>query len=99
MVATVSGSSTFGNSVLNPANYQFSQGGCTPTSLFSANVVTFTCSQNLTPGAFTVEIYQGTSTTGVQASATSLGLSVNNTKTFTVPTVTGSTGGSSLQMF
>ena len=98
MVATASGS-TFGNSVLNPANYQFSQGGCTPTSLFAANVVTFTCSQNLTPGTFTVETYQGTSTTGVQASATSLGLSVNNTKTFTVPTVTGSTGGSSLQMF
>ena len=99
MVATASGSSTFGNSVLNPANYQFSQGGCTPTSLYAANVVTITCSQNLTPGTFTVETYQGTSTTGVQSSATSLGLSVNNTRTYTLPTVTGSTGGSSLQMF
>jgi hypothetical protein len=98
MVATASGTSTFANSVLNPANYQFSQGGCTPTS-YSAKVVSLSCSQDLTPGAFTIEIYQSSSTTGVQASATSLGLSVNNTKIFTLPTTTGSTGGSSLSLF
>jgi len=97
MVATASGSSSYANSVLNPANYQFTQSGCSPAS-YSANVVTFSCG-SLTPGAFGITVNKATSSSGVWASSTSLGLSVDNVKTFTLPTVTGSTGGSSLDMF
>jgi hypothetical protein len=97
MVASASGSSTFGNSVLNPANYQFTPTGCSPAS-YSSKVVTFTCG-SLPPGAFVIKTYHSAGSNGVLASATSLGLPVDNSKTFTLPTVTGSTGGSSLNMF
>jgi len=97
MVASASGDSTFGHSVLNPANYQFTPAGCSPVS-YSSNVVTFSCA-NLSPGTLAIEIYQSNSSNGVWASGTSLGLPVNNLKTFTLPSITGSTGGSSLNMF
>lgn len=98
MVATISGGTNYAHSVLNPSNYQFTPSGCSPTS-YSSDTVTFACADNLQPGSFQVEVLQATSTGGVWASATSEGLTVNNTKTFTLPTVTGATGGSSLTMF
>jgi hypothetical protein len=98
MVSTTSGGSNYSHSVLNPANYSFTQGSCTPTS-YSSKVVTFTC-QPLSSGAFGVTTYAYTSGSGVLASTTTNGgLLVNNTKTFTIPFTTGSTGGTSLNMF
>jgi hypothetical protein len=97
MVATSSGASNFGHSVLNPANYQFSQTGCSPTS-YSSDVVTFTCG-NLSAGTFAITVNASTSSGGVWTSATSLGLLVNNSKSFALPTVSGSSGGSSISMF
>ncbi|HEY9138021.1 MAG TPA: hypothetical protein VIM67_07085, partial [Terriglobus sp.] len=79
MVATQSGGTNYAHSVLNPSNYTFSQSGCSPTS-YASNTVTFTCS-DLKPGTFTVTISKGTTTGGVWASSTSLGLLVDNTKT------------------
>ncbi|QMV19487.1 hypothetical protein GOB94_12915 [Granulicella sp. 5B5] len=97
MIATASGGSNYAHSVLNPANYQFSQPGCTPSS-YASNVVTFTCS-SLQSGNFTVTILKSSSNGGVLAGSTSLGLLVDNTKIFTLPAATGSTGGSSLSLF
>jgi len=54
--------------------------------------VTFTCS-DLKPGTFSVTIPHATATGGVWANSTSLGLLVDNTKTFTLPFITGSSGG------
>jgi hypothetical protein len=93
MIATTSGN----NSVLNSANYVFSQGSCTPSS-YASKVVIFTCS-SLAPGTFTVRTNAATSSSGVEASATSLGLLVNTTKSFTLSSATGSTGGSTIDMF
>lgn len=91
MVATQSGGTNYAHSVLNPSNYTFSQSGCAPTS-YASNTVTFTCS-DLKPGSFSVTVSKATATGGVWASSTSLGLLVDNTKTFTLPFITGSSGG------
>ena len=91
MVAT---NSTDAHSALNPANYQFNEGGCTPSS-YASRVVTFSCS-NLGSDTFVVTTLSATSTGGVEASATSQGLLVNNVKIFNLPSATGSTGGVAL---
>lgn len=91
MVASQSGASDYTHSVLNPANYALSQSGCSPTS-YTAKVVSFTCG-NLQVGSLSVAVLKGSATGGVWASSTSLGLLVDNTKTFTLPFITGSTGG------
>ncbi len=91
MVASQSGGTNYAHSVLNPSNYTFSQSGCAPTS-YASNTVTFTCT-DLKPGSFTVTLPKGTVTGGVWASSTSLGLLVDNTKNFTLPVITGSSGG------
>jgi hypothetical protein len=98
MVATSSGGTNYAHSVLNPANYQFTPTGCAPAS-YASDVVTFTCSNLLPPGNFVVTLVSSSTTAGVWASATSQGLLVNTNKTFVLPTVTGSTGGSSLSLF
>jgi hypothetical protein len=92
MVATQSGGTNYAHSVLNPSNYTFSQSGCSPTS-YASNTVTFTCS-DLKPGTFSVTIPHATATGGVWANGNPpLGLLVDNTKTFTLPFITGSSGG------
>ncbi len=94
MVAT---NSTDAHSVLNPANYQFNQPGCSPAS-YSSRVLTFNCG-SVGSGAFTITTLSSTSTGGVWASATSQGLLVNNVKVFTLPTLTGSSGGTGVALF
>ena len=89
MVATEAGSSSYAHSVLNPANYQFTQSGCSPSS-YAANVVSMTCG-SLSTGTFGVTITKSSSSAGVWASTTSLGLPVNNVKTFNLTAATGST--------
>jgi len=97
MVASNSGGSNFAHSVLNPANYQFNQPGCSPSS-YSSKVVTFTCG-TIPSGDFVMTTLGASSTGGVEASATSLGLLINNVKTFTLPAVTGSNGGNGIALF
>jgi hypothetical protein len=97
MVASNSGGSNYAHSVLNPANYTFSQTGCTPSS-YASDVVTFTCN-NLNPGNFTVTLPAATANGGVWASSTSLGFLVNQVKTFSLPSITGGTGGNSFNLF
>ncbi|WP_074655209.1 hypothetical protein [Terriglobus roseus] len=89
MVASGAGDSSYSHSVLNPANYQFSQTGCTPTS-YASKVLSLTCG-NLPSGAFTVTLAKSSSTAGAWASATSLGLLTTVSKTFSLTAATGST--------
>jgi hypothetical protein len=99
MVATQSGGTNYAHSVLNPANYVFSQSGCSPAS-YATDTVTFTCANPLGADSnFEIQILASSSTGGVWSNTTSLGLPVTNTKTFTLPAVTGSTGGSSIVLF
>ncbi len=99
MVSSTSGGTNYAHSVLNPANYVFSPSGCTPSS-YASDVVSFTCSSPVPSGSnLVVQILGSSSTGGVWSNTTSLGLPLTNTKTFVLPTVTGSTGGSSLVLF
>jgi hypothetical protein len=89
MVATEAGDSNYAHSVLNPANYQFNQAGCSPAS-YASKVLTLTCG-SLTSGAFTVKVAKSSSTAGDWASATSLGMLVDVSKSFSLSAATGST--------
>jgi len=97
MVASNSGGTNFAHSVLNPANYQFNQPGCSPSS-YASKAVTFTCG-TVPSGYFIVTTNHSTGTAGVWASATSQGLLVDNVKTFILPAVTGSNGGNGIALF
>jgi hypothetical protein len=89
MVATESGDATYAHSVLNPANFTYNQTGCSPSS-YASKVVTFNCG-TLSTGNFVVTIPKATTTSGVWASATSLGTAVNVAKTFNLAAATGAT--------
>jgi hypothetical protein len=97
MVATQQGDATYAHSVLNPSNYTFSQSGCSPAS-YAARSVTINCG-TLNAGTFTVTVARGSGTAGVWASSTSLGLLVDVSKSFTLPIITGGTGGSTYNLF
>ncbi|MEK6397021.1 MAG: hypothetical protein V4734_02955, partial [Terriglobus sp.] len=97
MVATPQGGTNYAHSVLNPSNFTFSQSGCSPSS-YASKVLTISCG-NINPGTFTVVTLKASSTGGVWASSTSLGLLVDNSKSFTLPVITGGTGGNTYNLF
>lgn len=97
MVSSGQGDASYAHSVLNPSNYTFSQSGCSPSS-YAAKVVTIDCG-TLAAGTFTVTVAKGSATAGVWASSTSLGLLVDNSKSFTLPIITGGTGGTTFNLF
>lgn len=97
MVATSQGGTNYAHSVLNPSNFTFSQSGCSPLS-YASKVLTISCG-DLNAGTFTITTLKASSTGGVWASSTSLGLLVDNTKSFTLPIITGGTGGNTYNLF